>query len=102
MTKKVDERIDEGVLGWFCHVERVENDKIARNTNRVYVGKHLDSHSEVRQRKRWIDTVKYCLKKRGLDVRQTRGMAHDRSVWWGGGNETMTLTRCFSCELQQL
>ena len=34
MTKRVDERIDEGVLRWFGHVERMENDRIAK---RVYV-----------------------------------------------------------------
>ena len=33
--------------------------------------------------KRCIDTVKECLKKRGLDVRQARTTVHDRSVWWG-------------------
>ena len=32
--------------------------------------------------KRWIDTVKDCLKNRGLDVRQARRMVHDRS--YGG------------------
>ena len=31
----------------------------------------------------WIDNVKDCLKKRGLDVRQARRIVHDRSVWWG-------------------
>ena len=36
-----------------------------------------------RSRKRWIDTVKDCLKKRGSDVRQARRMVHDRCVWWG-------------------
>ena len=35
MTKGVNERIDEGVLRWFGHVERMEDDSIA---NRVYVG----------------------------------------------------------------
>ena len=34
MTKEVDERIDEGVLRWFGHLERMENDMIAK---RVYV-----------------------------------------------------------------
>ena len=29
-----DERIDEGVFRWFSHVERIENDRIAK---RVYV-----------------------------------------------------------------
>ena len=35
-TKVVDERIDEGVLRWFGHLERMENDTIAK---RVYAGK---------------------------------------------------------------
>ena len=30
-----DERIDKGVLRWFGHVERMENDRIAK---RVYAG----------------------------------------------------------------
>ena len=36
VTKGVDEKIDEGVLRWFGHVERMENDMIAKG---VYVGK---------------------------------------------------------------
>ena len=31
----MDEKIDEGVLEWFGHVERMDNDRIAK---RVYVG----------------------------------------------------------------
>ena len=56
------------------------NDRIA---NRVYVGECPGNRSVGRPRKRWVDTVKDCLKKRGLDVRQTRRMVHNRSVWWG-------------------
>ena len=52
MTKGVDEKIDEGVFRWFGHVERMENDRIGK---RVYL---------------WIDTLKDCLKKRALDVRE--------------------------------
>ena len=44
------------------------------------------SHSLGRPRKRWIDTVKECLKKRGLDIRQARRMVQDRSQWrWFDG-----------------
>ena len=34
VTKGVNERIDEGALRWFGHVERIENDRIGR---RMYV-----------------------------------------------------------------
>ena len=35
------------------------------------------SHSVGRLRNRWIDTVKDCLRKRGLDARQARKMVQD-------------------------
>ena len=57
-----DERIDEGVLRCFGHVERMENDRIAK---RVCVRECAGSRSVGRLRKRWIDIVKECLKKRG-------------------------------------
>ena len=63
VTNGVDTRIDEGVFWLFGHVERIENDGIAK---RVYVEECAASCS----RKRWIDTVKDYLKKRGLDVKQ--------------------------------
>ena len=58
----------------------MENDRIAK---RVYVGECAGSRSVSRPWKRWTDTMKECLKKRGLDVRQASRMVHDRSVWWG-------------------
>ena len=61
-----DEKIDEGFLRWFGHVERMENDRIAY---RVYVEDCTGSRSVGRLRKRRIDTVKECLRKRGLEVR---------------------------------
>ena len=42
VTKGGDEKIDEGVLQWFGHVERMENDRIAK---RVYVGECAGSRS---------------------------------------------------------
>ena len=35
LTKSVDKKIGEGVLRWFGHVERIEDDRIVK---RVYVG----------------------------------------------------------------
>ena len=34
VTKDVDKKIDEGILWWFGHVKRMENDMIAK---RVYI-----------------------------------------------------------------
>ena len=58
----------------------MENDKIAK---KVYVRECTGSHSVGRPRKRWIDNVKDCLKKRSLDVRLAMRMVHDRSIWQG-------------------
>ena len=45
----------------FSHVERMEKDRIAK---RIYVGECADSLLVGRPRKRWIDTVKECLRKK--------------------------------------
>ena len=42
MTKGVDEKVDEGVIRWFGHVERMEKDRIAK---KVYVRKCAGSRS---------------------------------------------------------
>ena len=49
VKKGLDKRIDERVLRWFGHVERMERDRIAR---RVYVGKSAGSRPVGRPRKR--------------------------------------------------
>ena len=77
VEKGLDERIDKGLFG---HVERMERDSIAK---RVYVGECTGTLSVGRLWKRWIDTVKDCLKKRRLDIRQARRMVQDGSEWWG-------------------
>ena len=61
VMKRIDERIDDGVLRWSGHVERMENDRI---TKRVYVGVCAGSRSVGRPWRGWIDTVKDCLKKK--------------------------------------
>ena len=41
VTKVVDETIDESILRWFRHIERMGNN---RTTNRLCVGKCVGSH----------------------------------------------------------
>ena len=57
-----------------------DGDKI---TKRVYVGKCAGSHSVGRPLKIWIDTMKECLKKQGLDIRQARRIVQDWREWRG-------------------
>ena len=64
-------------------MERRENIKIAKRVYGVYVGECAGSCSVCRLRERWIDKVKDCLRKRGLDVRQARRRVRDKSIWWG-------------------
>ena len=78
--KGVNEKINEYVLQWSGHMERMENDKIPK---RVYVGECADSHLVGQPQKRWIDTMRDCLKKKGSDVKQPRGIVHDRNEWHG-------------------
>ena len=59
-------------------MERMERGMIAK---RVYVGEFAGSRSVSRLEKRWLDTAKECLKKRGLAVRQARRMVQDRNEW---------------------
>ena len=61
-------------------MERRENDRFDK---RVYVGEYAGSRSVGRLRKRWVDTVKECLRKRGLDVRQAWKIVQDMSEWQG-------------------
>ena len=73
--------LDEGMLRWFAHLERMESRMIAK---RVYVGEYAGSRSAGRPRKRWLETVKECLMKRGLDVRrQATRIEQDRTKWLG-------------------
>ena len=53
VKKGLDETIDEGVLRWFSHVERMERNKIAK---RVYIRECEGSRLVGKPRKRGIDT----------------------------------------------
>ena len=65
VTKGVDKRTDEGVLRWFGHAERMENDRTAK---RVYVGE-CDGRTR-------INAVKECLKEERFGCQ-----ANKNSVW---------------------
>ena len=61
-------------------MERMERDRVVK---RVYAGVCAGSRSVSRLWKRWIDNVKECLMKRGLDVKQAKRMVLGSSEWRG-------------------
>ena len=75
----------------------MENDKIAK---RIYVREFAGSCLIGMLWKRWIDTVKGCLKKTGLDVGQERRMVYEGGVCEREcigdclRDEPLTLTKC--------
>ena len=69
MAEEVNKRIDESILRWFAHIERMEEDRIAKW---VYMGECVGSRLVCGPRKKWIDSVNECLKERVLNVEQTR------------------------------
>ena len=79
VTKGVHERIDMGFLRWFAHEDRMEKDTTAR---RVSVVECAGSRSVGRSPKRWIYTVKECLRKRfyfyGIERRRKFGSEEER------------------------
>ena len=52
MVKGVDERNEEDVLHWLSHVERIENDRIAK---RLYAGEFEGSSSAGQPRKEEVN-----------------------------------------------
>ena len=83
-------------------MERMEKDRIAK---RAYVGECAGRCSVGRLRKRWIDTMKDCLRKRDLGDRPARRMVkvcEGECMWHSQGDESQTLMRCHSCGLSQL
>ena len=76
VVKGVDERIDESVL-WFGLMERMKN----MISKRVYVGGCVGIHLVSLPKKRWVDSVNDCSKKRGLNVGQARRKVYDRNEW---------------------
>ena len=60
-------------MAWPCGEDG--SDRIAK---KIYVGECADSRSVGRPRNRCNDIVKECLRKGGLNVRQTMRMSHDR------------------------
>ena len=71
-------RVERCVLRWFGHVERMNDERMAK---RVYVSGVEGRQGRGRPNRVWIDGVKEALNKRGWTLEQARTTVHDRVEW---------------------
>ena len=82
----VSQRIDQGVLRWFGHVERMGDERMAK---RVYESDVRGVRRRGGPRKCWMDGVKEVLARKGLSIQKARVSMHNR-------NEKHSICRCFT------
>ena len=86
--------MDQSVLRWFGHVERMEDDRLVR---KVYESQMQGPRSKGRPRKGWMDGVKEVLSKMSLNIREVRECIQDRREWCSvcrGNNVTLRSLLC--------
>ena len=74
----VSERMDQGVLRWFGHVERMGNERLVK---RVYDSEVRGVRSRGRPRKSWMNGVKETLGRKGLNIQEAKDSVQDRNGW---------------------
>jgi hypothetical protein len=80
VDKGVIERINESMLRWFGHVERMDGNRLVK---RMYSSECVGNRPVGRPKKRWIDSVKECLIERNVNLVEARRLARDRCDWRG-------------------
>ena len=74
----VGQKMDQSVLRWFGHVERMGNDRMAK---RVYESDIRGTRRRGRPRKSWLNGVREILGRKGLNIQEAKVSVHDRSAW---------------------
>ena len=80
VEKGINERINESMLRWFGHVERMDDSRMVK---RMYKSECIGKRPPGRAKRRWIDSVEECLVEKNVSLVQARRLAHDRCEWRG-------------------
>ena len=75
---ELSERVNRSVLGWFGHVERMGEERMAK---RVYNSTVNGVRQRGRPFKAWMDVVNGALGRRGLTLERARTIADNRNGW---------------------
>ena len=74
----VSQKIDRSVLRWYGHVERMDDERIAK---RVYESHVQGRRRRGRPRKCWMDGVSELVEKMGMNIQEAKVCVQDRSRW---------------------
>ena len=74
----VSSRIDQGMLRWFGHVERMGDEKM---TKRAYESDVRGARRRGRPRKCWMDGVREVLAIKDLNIQEAKVSVQDRNDW---------------------
>src|SRR5678815_4693102 len=75
VKKGVNERINESMLRWFGHVERMNDSRLVK---RMYSVECVGNRPAGRPKRKWIESVNECLKERNVSLAEARIKVHDR------------------------
>ena len=78
IERELASRVDQRVLRWFRHVERMDEYRMAR---RVLMAEVSGGRVQGRQRLGWMDGVKVASGNRRMTVEAARQCAKDRKEW---------------------
>ena len=77
-NKSLVTRVEQGVLKWFGHVNRMDDERLAR---KLFVSEVVGERGRGRPRWRWMDGVGDILRSKGLTVEEGLMMVYDRNDW---------------------
>jgi hypothetical protein len=80
VERGMNERINESLLRWFGHMERMDESRLVK---RMYSSECEGSKPVGRPKKRWIESVTKCLQEWNVELEDARGMVGNRNVWRG-------------------
>jgi hypothetical protein len=86
--ESIVKKAERGILRWFGHVERMEEDRMAK---KVYNAEVPGQRPRGRPHMRWNDTVKAALDDRGMSLAGAKESARDRLTWRRGHDERETV-----------
>merc|ERR1712002_1337670 len=74
----VSERMDQGILRWFGHVERIRNERLVK---RVYDSEVRGVRRRGRPGKSWMNGVNETLGRKGLNIQEAKDSVQNRNGW---------------------